>query len=92
MLFETLADVRFKDWAFEVRANPMSFRLRFEAADTISGNPMDQWTRWWIVEDTDTKEGVVKTALLAVLTAVEHETREEFFYKGKRVFGPHRGV
>ena len=34
----------------------------------------------------------VQTALLAVLTAVEHEARERFTYKGQAVFGPHFDV
>jgi hypothetical protein len=34
----------------------------------------------------------VQTALKAVLTAEEHEAREQFFYRGGAVFGPHINV
>lgn len=39
-----------------------------------------------------TKSEVVQTAFKAVLTAVEHETRETFLYRNKAIFGPHYNV
>lgn len=39
-----------------------------------------------------TKSEFVRTCFLAVLQAVEHETRENFRYRGKAVFGPHIDV
>lgn len=35
---------------------------------------------------------VVTTALKAWLSAVEHEAREAFLYKGQTIFGPHQSV
>ena len=39
-----------------------------------------------------TKSEVIQTAFKAVLTAMEHEVREKFHYKGKPIFGPHYHV
>jgi hypothetical protein len=39
-----------------------------------------------------TKSEIVSTALKAVLTAEEHEAREQFQYKSKTIFGPHFDV
>jgi hypothetical protein len=36
-----------------------------------------------------TRSELVQTAFKAVLTSIEHEAREQFTYKGARVFGPH---
>lgn len=35
---------------------------------------------------------LVQTALKAVLTAVEHEVREQFLYRGRAIFNPHCDV
>ena len=39
-----------------------------------------------------TKSEIVQTALMAVLAAEEHETREAFLYRGQRIFSPHYDV
>jgi hypothetical protein len=36
-----------------------------------------------------TRNEIVQTALLACLTASEHEVRERFTYQGHAIFGPH---
>ncbi|WP_293222251.1 hypothetical protein [Ottowia sp.] len=35
---------------------------------------------------------LVQTALKCVLTSVEHETREQFRFRGQAIFGPHFNV
>jgi len=51
------------------------------------------WTgRKWRVSKHSTKSEVVQTCLKAVLTAVEHEAREHFVYRGHAIFGPHFDV
>jgi hypothetical protein len=39
-----------------------------------------------------TRDTVVKTIFGAYLAYVEHEARETFKYKGKRIFGPHIAI
>lgn len=49
-------------------------------------------SRKWLLSYHMTKSELVQTALKAVLTAVEHEAREQFKYLGQAVFGPHFDV
>jgi hypothetical protein len=39
-----------------------------------------------------TKSEVVQTAFKAALTAIEHEARERFTYRGQSIFDPHYDV
>ena len=48
-----------------------------------------QTTRKWLISRHSTRSEVVQTALKCLLTSLEHQGREHFHYKGKRVFGPH---
>lgn len=54
-----------------------------------SGEPMSWTGRKWYISSHSTTSEVVQTALKAVLTAAEHELREQFTYQGVRVFDPH---
>ncbi len=49
----------------------------------------EQCGRRWLIDPRATPGEVVQTALKAVLTWQEHETRETFHYRGARVFSPH---
>lgn len=56
-------------------------------------NPSVQQTgRKWRLSEHMTRSEIVQTAFLAVLTAEEHEAREQFLYKGRAIFGPHFDV
>lgn len=100
---EILAEVQFNDWAFFVGTD-WSARspvhvitrcyLQVRAKDTynVSGEPMEWGGRKWFLSPHMTKSEVVATAFKAVLTAVEHETREQFVYRGVSIFDPHYDV
>jgi hypothetical protein len=49
-------------------------------------------SRKWLLSEHMTESEVVQTCLLLVLTALEHEAREEFQYEGKALFHPHHGL
>lgn len=87
--FENYLDhVRYKDWGFEVMAvdNRLFLRVKFVSEG-------DSWNgRQWFISQHSTKSEIIQTALKAVLTAEEHETREKFLYKGRAIFGPHIDV
>jgi hypothetical protein len=51
-----------------------------------------QHTRKWLLSQHMTRSELVQTAFKCVLTSIEHEAREQFTYKGARVFGPHFDV
>lgn len=57
--------------------------------DTDDG---EQFTRKWYLSNQACKSEIVHTALKLVLTAAEHEIRESFTYRGKKIFGPHYDV
>lgn len=48
--------------------------------------------RKWFLSQYMTRSELVNTALKATLTAVEHEAREKFTYKGVTIYDPHLDV
>lgn len=90
-----LANVSFPDTDFivvdEGRAG-FFLQVQQTGACNVGGRPMTWRGRKWRLSNFMTKSEVVQTAFLAVLTAVEHETREQFKYRGAAIFGPHFDV
>ena len=82
--------VTYGDWKFKVKRDNDSGRPYLQ----LCFNADDQnWTgRKWFLSPFMTRSEIVQTALKAVLTAVEHEAREHFLYKGRPIFGPHISV
>lgn len=83
-----LSDVKFHDYTFDVIDGPsgLYLQLRFK----VDGK---EWKgRKWQLSTHMTRSEIVQTALKAVLTAVEHEAREKFLYRGRAIFGPHLNV
>lgn len=90
-----VADVRFRGWAFMVKADGPDHYLqaRFVTPDDEVATPRRlHHGRKWRLSPYMTRSEIVQTALAAVLAAVEHEAREDFRYKGEAVFGPHFDV
>ena len=75
---------------FTVRAR-WYVRVVFESQDT-QGGVNEQHGRWWVLSPHMTKSEFVQTLFKAVMTAVEHEVREWFHYKGQPVLRPHFDV
>lgn len=86
-----LSDVKFREWDFHVYETGDRFylQLSFIADDCDDGIPVILKTRKWLLSSHMTNSEVIQTALKAVLTALEHEAREQFTYKGRQIFGPH---
>ena len=82
--YSVLSEVHYKDWRFYVAQSGGRhyLQVRFDG----------QHGRKWLLSPHMTRSEVVATALKAVLTAEEHEAREEFTYLGEAVFGPHLDV
>jgi hypothetical protein len=87
-LIKIVEDVTYKDWDFVVTTNHgvPYLQVQFHADNER------QFGRKWLLSYHMTKSEVVSTALKAVLTAEEHEARENFRYKSRRIFGPHFDV
>lgn len=92
---EVLSQIKYLDWTFEVSADAADawwLRVSFTAPDARTGADASWNGRKWLISKHATKSELVHTAMKAVLTAVEHEAREAFTYKGRQVFGPHFDV
>ena len=67
-------------------------QVEFTAECSKTGG-VDTWKgRKWYISRHATKSEIVQTAFKAVLTALEHEAREKFRYRGLPVYGPHFNV
>lgn len=89
-----LQSIRFPNMDLKVVERGEDFFLRVECKGTCNstGEAMDWNGRKWALSKHMTKSEIVTTAFKAVMTAIEHETREQFTYKGKAIFGPHFDV
>lgn len=86
-----LDDIQFDGCRFllEPIAEGYLFQLAANVPNADTREPEDYTGRKWHVAANATRADVVRTALKAALTWQEHETRERFTYRGKRLFGPH---
>lgn len=64
-------------------------RVKAEGSDNFTGECMSWKGRHWRLSSHMVDGEIVQTAFLALMTAVEHEMRELFLYKGVALFGPH---
>jgi hypothetical protein len=90
-----LSAVNYKDWKLRVEFDSVGrqyMRWSWEARCAKTGMPVLVTSRRWWISPEMTESELVQTALLAALTAEEHETREHFTYQGKRVFNPHVSI
>jgi hypothetical protein len=93
-IYETVRDIKFRDYRFELSTSGGHIFLRamFKAKCFVSGKEEVQFTRKWLLERTMSRSEIVSTALKCVLTSEEHEAREDFQFRGERVFSPHFDV
>jgi hypothetical protein len=83
--------VRYKDWRFDVSPGPAGrpvLRLMWMGVDAYTAEPALQQSRPWLLEATNESE-LLRSVWLAVSTAEEHEARELFMFRGRRIFNPH---
>lgn len=86
--------VEYKDWRFYLGfdGDRPYLQVHFVAPDAMTGIRGVEHGRKWFLSRFMSKSEIVQTALKAVLTAEEHEARENFLYLGRRIFGPHIDV
>lgn len=90
-----LQQISYRHWAIVPgrKGDMLCLQVQFDAPDPNNPGEMNtQYGRKWIISPHMTKSEVVQTALKAILTAEEHEAREQFRYQGKPVFSPHFDV
>jgi len=64
-------------------------QIKFLAPCNVTGRLELQSCRKWMLSYHMCDEEIVSTGLKAVLAAVEHETREQFKWKGQPIYRPH---
>jgi hypothetical protein len=86
-----LDDIRFNDWVFDLRieSGRPYLRVRFAGPCNTTGTIQEWEGRKWFLSAEASRTEIVQTAFKAVITALEHEARETFRYKGAAIFGPH---
>lgn len=87
-----LSECSYPGLSFEVVEESGGQHLRVVCTDgrcNVTG-ALYTWTgRKWRLSPHMTDGEVVQTAFLALLTALEHEAREQFTFQGVSVFDPH---
>lgn len=94
---DVLERIKFDKWKFRTAfAGAMYDALYLQiAADevcNVTGKPMMWTSRKWLLSKHMTDGEIVQTAFKAVMTAMEHEVREKFLYRGVSVFDPHYDI
>jgi hypothetical protein len=92
---EILDEIEYKDWAIVLRLDTTGLpvlQVQFTAPDSDTGVWGKQHGRKWLLSRHMVKSEIVSTALKAVLTAIEHEAREDFKYRGVAVYNSHTDV
>lgn len=75
-----------------LKSHPDVWYLQITAptgTDNVTGEAYHWKSRKWLLSQHMTTGEIVQTALKALLTALEHEAREQFRYKGEAIFDPH---
>lgn len=90
-----LEDCDFGDWSFTVGGDPDAFlylQVGFDSPCARTGEQTFCKGRKWLLSPHMTKSEIVQTVFKACLTALEHEAREDFRYRGQQIFAPHFDV
>lgn len=94
-----LADVKVPEFEFEIiesaagLGTPVIFlRGRYREGNIVTGDIEDQFTAKWLMSVHMVKSEVVQKAFKCYVTSLEHQAREHFLYRGRRIFGPHFDV
>jgi len=90
-IIRVLHDIQFNDWIFDLRfdSGRPYLRVRFAGPCSTTGRFQEWEGRKGFLSSPTSKSEIVQTAFKAVITALEHEARETFRYKGEAIFGPH---
>lgn len=62
------------------------------ATCNVTGKEAKWRGRRWLLSTYMTDGEIVQTVFLAVMTAIEHEAREMFLYRGHSIFDPHYDI
>lgn len=90
-IYEIVDKIEFKPWKLIVFLDDERPCLQVvgNSLCAITNLPIEWKGRKWFLSFHMTTTEIVQTAFFAVKTAMEHEVRETFKYKGQAVYGPH---
>lgn len=83
--------VRYKKFRWHWDEERQLLYATFDAWDPSypQGLYKPQTTRKWFISEHATRSEIIQTMLKCVLTAEEHEAREQFLVDGRAIYGPH---
>lgn len=83
-----------KNWKYLVRldGDRPYLQIKFDGPDNMTGEMAEQNCRKWILSYHMTDDEIVSTAFKATFTAMEHETREQFKWRGQPIYRPHYNI
>lgn len=86
--------IRYKNWTFYLGkdGDRMYLQVIFTAKCTNTNVYKPHFGRKWFISPHMTNSEFVGTAFKAVLTAEEHECRENFKYDDYAIYGPHLDI
>jgi hypothetical protein len=87
--------ITFPGLEFDVGAKQSTIWLRVRCPDgvcTVTGKPFPWTGRKWIISRYMTDTEIVLTTFKAILTAYEHEAREQFKVDGHAILDSHYSV
>jgi hypothetical protein len=91
---EVLSRVGYPGYTFQIAdaTGAPWLQITCTALCNVTDVPMKWRGRKWMLSYHMTDGELVQTAFKAVLTAQEHEAREQFKYRGVSIFDPHYDV
>jgi hypothetical protein len=91
---EVLSRIEYPGYSFVVSNKGENFfmQVRCTALCNVTNAPMRWRGRKWLLSRHMVDGEIVQTALKAVFTALEHEAREKFKYRGQAIFDPHYDI
>lgn len=89
-----IKDVTFNDWNYHIKLDGTRpyLQIKFMAPCNMTGVMEEQSSRKWLLSFHMTDDEIISTALKATLTAVEHETREQFKWRKQPIYRPHYSI
>jgi hypothetical protein len=92
---DVLSRVTFPGFAFvtaEKVPGIVYLQITCDSKCNITGEALTWSSRKWLLSRHMTDGEIVQTAFKATLTALEHECRETFKYRGQAIFDPHYDI
>lgn len=91
-MLDLLKMVRCKEFNYDIGLDGSRPFLQVSFSTTDARTGYEEITfkgRKWMLSEHMTRSEFVQTCFLATQIAQEHETRENFRYRGNPIFGPH---